>query len=120
MGRSQGFWFFFLIQLLGSNPQPLLCIDGRGGIWEVWFPELGDGRVFGDGLESGLVVGFISGLVVGFALCLLGGSIGGRGDLTGELCDDFGVVRGDVSSRAWFVSIFVSFPDGIRGGGPLI
>jgi len=63
---------------------------------------LGGSRVFGDGLESGFVVGFVSGLVVGFPLCLLGGSIGGRGDLIGALCDDFGVVRGDVSSRAWF------------------
>jgi hypothetical protein len=79
-----------------------LCIDGRFGVWEVWFPGLGDNRVFGDGLESGFVAGFISGLVVGFPLCLIGGSIEGGGDLIGELCGDFGVVRGDASSRAWF------------------
>jgi hypothetical protein len=45
-------------------------MGGRLGIWEVWFPDRGGVRVFGDGPEPGFVVALIGSLIGGLpVLC---------------------------------------------------
>ena len=75
-------------------------MGGRLGIWEVWFPDRGGIRVFGDGPEPGFVAALIGSLIGGLPLCLFWGGIGGRGDLVGGLpCGAFGTTRVGGSSR---------------------
>ena len=69
-------------------------MGGSLGIWEVWFPDKGGVRVFGDGPEPGFVVALIGSLIGGLPLCLFWGGIGGRDDPIGGLpCGAFGSTR---------------------------
>ena len=75
-------------------------MGGRRGIWEVWFPDRGEIRVFGDELESGFEAELIGSLIGGLLLCLFRGGIGRRGDLAvGLPCGAFGITRVGGSSR---------------------
>ena len=75
-------------------------MGGRRGIWEVWFLDRGEIRVFGDEPGSGFVAGLIGGLIGGLPLCLFRGVAGRGGNFVGGLpCGAFGITRVGGSSR---------------------